>query len=861
MLFFKEPSTSNEEFINTSYSIIDNFNIDEIPNTPLINGGNKTKSEYSFKWKSMVGNQFMSDITIFTKDEREIPGHVLVFHVQCPDILDDTITEESDTIKSKKMIMWLEYSYEACLAFLEFIYSGQESFISHEHTKDYLNLGKRYNMSISINNCEKHGFVSKEQDKVTKRKSPEYYKSPFGCKRFKASSPDMFMSDDENVNFNFLETAVNDEKSLSIFKTKQWLLNCSPSQPHHHHSSFTENPVINVSPQNNLPENSPRHSFHSASTVSLGHNHIDINQDHEINCASNTKCSSPKSSVEELGVKPILTCNIDENMSYILGTPLKKISTLTKIEKPELITISDNSDSESINMILTSNIKKPDNSKSIMNINLIDENNDTFLSKSSAKNKTKNTLFNSGSSKYENDIDTIELNDDSNNSIHSVCTNILNQTNYNKKLFPSLFNNSMSAPRNRPIIIDDDSSIFSSVTNIISINNKAPTISLNNNDVINLIEDSSSDSLSTVNITNLSKNNIPMVSMQTSDTYNARSNYQNSSTSFSNFKNSERDLNSVSSNFKSLSSKNNLYSNSSSLYSQEDCSTIIKTNTCLNSPSEQISLQNKNDLKLLSEALNQSFQRNNMSSTFVCTASSVKADTINNDDNTNIFINENNVLNKLNSDSESIGNSLLKMSFGDSLVNSKEVVISCSPIENIIEDASNKPIKTQVEFIPVSDINKSKISIPDENNYDQSDKSDVEQLIDDPWMDYDIYNDWQPNNSINPQRISPILSERNYEHFENKSEEKTPTKNLNHFNLEFQTPSTISNHCNKTNSQNKNSVTPNKYGCRKDTPKSLRKTQSESVIGSKEQVTPLPDYSAMKTPDLRVSINESKNNQ
>lgn len=875
--FFKEPKTSNEEFINTS-NFKDKSKIDEIPVTSHIYDGNKTKSEYSLKWKSIVGNQFMSDITIFTKEECEIPAHILVFHVQCPDILDDIIIEESDTLKFKKLIMWLEYSYEACLAFLEFIYSGQESFISHEHRVDYLNLVKRYNISFSINSCDKNEFVSKNQDKVTKRKGEEYYNSPFDCKRYKASSPDLFMSEDENVNFNFLGTAVNDEKSLSTFKTKQWLLNCNLSQPHQH-SSFTENLVINVSPQNNLPENSPSHSFHSASTVSLKSNHIDCNLDPKMNCAPDIKFSSPKSSIEELGVNTIPTCDIDKKISNILETILKKNNPLPTSEKPEIITLDSDSECESINMILNSNIEKPGNSSSIMNINPVDAKNYTFLPKSS----TNNTLFNSFYTKGAHVIDTIDLNDESNDSIHSVSTNILNQTNYNNKLCGSWLNNSMSASRSRTIITDDDSSMFSSVTNVKSIYDKEGRESsnnTNNNDnVINLTEDNSSDSVSTIAITGSSKNNIPALSMQTSVIYNAQHNCQNSSTSFSNLKNSERDLNPTSLNyelndlnFKSLPSKKNLLSNSSSLYSEEDWSTNIKTNKYINSDkssNEQSLLQIK-DFKLLCKPLKQSFQQNNVSSTFLCKKSRVEINKINNNDNSNIFTNENNLLDKHNSDSESIENTILKTglilpsnSFGDSL-NTKDIVDinSCLPTENI-EGALIKPINTHVESIQVSDMNNtSKITIPDENNYDQLDKSGVEQLIDDPWIDYDDYNDLQSNNYdfnlINPQHISPISSKNNFEYFENETKEKTPTKILSHSNLDLQTPSSISNYSKNTNSQKKNSATPNKYGCIVNTPKSLRKTRSESVIVSK--VTPLPDYSAMKTPDLRVSINLIKKN-
>lgn len=111
-------------------------------------------------------------------------------------------------------------------------------------------------------------------------------------------------------------------------------------------------------------------------------------------------------------------------------------------------------------------------------------------------------------------------------------------------------------------------------------------------------------------------------------------------------------------------------------------------------------------------------------------------------------------------------------------------------------------------------------------------------------------NDWVPDNNAISSESNLVLD---------KSQVLSPKHNItydNAFNLSIETPNILIDH-NPMNSKKKNETTPNKYGSRINTPKSLRRVQSESVIGSKEQVTPLPDYNAMNTPDLIVSSNSN----
>jgi len=826
--------------------------------------------EYSSKWKSMLGNQFMSDITIFSKDEHEIPAHILVLHVQCPDILNDIITEESNTHKSKKMLMWSEYTYEACMAFLELIYSGHEQFISPEYRDDYLQLVTRYNVQIVINDDDgKHGWFSGEHNKVLKRKSSELHSND--SKKFKALSPDMFMMDDTseemgNKNFNFLETTVDDEKSLSVLKTKQWLKNCNLSQ--HNNSSFTENSDINVLPQINSPLNSPVHSFHSTSTVCIPltptSNKIDCimdfeNNDLHISPSFDIKSASPKSvSTDESSVKAILMLNNIKNVPNNLKNPSNKISILTNPRKePELITITSDSDNESIDMVLT-RYNSPLRDR---NINLLNENNYTpFLA---SINKKKNYISINSVNK-NNDISVIELNDSSLDSIHSVHTNKLHKKNCNFNLNNVLINKStISTPRTKTLInIDNEETIVPAVIKFTK-NSNTQMPSSSNNNFIDLINDSSSDSIVTIDKI---KNNSSITSLLMNNT---QQNFQNSSTSFSNVL---RKINVVIDN--SLTTRfetNNCVSNSSPLNEEETCSRFllpasdedmnnpkINKELCSTNFSSNVILPKCSNSELLSNE--KLFQYNDTSSTFLNSTSCTEINNVENNDNTVntvkslVYYNEKNVLDKPNSDFELLENIMSKKNVMlpsnncvDSLINTKDFVdLSTICPSNEYPHTSYKSYSSQVEKaqLPIA----SEIITSNEKN-DENNESAIKQIIGDPWMDY---NDWLPVN-ISPQNVSPVLSEKNSLIMVNDSKVLTPLNKM--INMDLQTsPPTISNNIDIVNHQMKNAVTPNKYGSRISTPKSLRRVQSESVIRTNEQITPLPNYSTMKTPDLRVSI-------
>lgn len=809
---------------------IDNLDVDNISIASHKIVENNIRSDYSSKWESMIGNQYMSDVTIFSKDVHEIPAHTLVFYVQCPNILDDIIVEESVTCKSKKMIMWLEYSYEACLAFLKVIYSGKESFILSEYREDYLNLVTKYNILLDVNNDNKHGWESKKNDKISKRKNPEFFNSLIGSKRYKASSPDMFISDDVTLNAclssNFLETTLNDETSLSTLKTKQWLYSCKNISQEQTNLSSMENLVINISPK------SPSHSFHSASTVSLQlspiSNTIDYNKNSENNdlhlCSFNNNISSPKLSINESKMKTNQMWHEMKNDSNTTSTPSTKMSILTNVrKKPELIVINSDSDNESLDIIECNSVKTSCNSNQVLCINLLNENNETPLSQSNNKDE-----------KY---INTIELNDASLDSFYLDNTNVVNQR-HNTISHSTLSHSSSKLNSRKKTFTNINNKSSMENINAVTNNFKIQIPSNNNVEVIDLLVESSSDSVSTIDLTKLSKNNLEISNSKSSSIINTQYGCQNVLPSFSNINSSERNLSFNQTNFGIKNKTNNFSSGSSKTID-------IKTNEDFDL--NLINSSNKVDSKL--------FECNNKPLLFLNSINYTKMNNVEN--NVNISnSNEIDVLGKCNSDSELLKNNpitktnivLTTNSSKDSLINSKEVVNLASSTSKFINKCTSiSSVNTQIEE-PTQQSQIINTSITDliEKDFDQ-DKSDFEQIIDDPWMDY---NDWQPVN-ISPQYISSlVLSDSNS--IVNESEEQNLlSKNVPNINLDLQTPT---NNSNKINFQKKSAVTPNKYGSKMNTPKSLRRVQSESIIGSNEQVTPLPDYSSMKTPDLRVSF-------
>lgn len=107
---------------------------------------NKKLSE---DWHLIVGKKQMSDITIYCKDEVEIPAHKLVLFVRCQSVLLDVIKQSDCNNITKEMIFWSDASHTVCQAFLEYIYCGFIRKILNLNSKE-LNelkfLAKKYNV-------------------------------------------------------------------------------------------------------------------------------------------------------------------------------------------------------------------------------------------------------------------------------------------------------------------------------------------------------------------------------------------------------------------------------------------------------------------------------------------------------------------------------------------------------------------------------------------------------------------------------------------------------------------------------------------------------------------------------------------
>jgi hypothetical protein len=100
-------------------------------------------------WKSVLNKKAMSDLTIYVEEDKEISAHKLVLYVRCEAILKDVVSEVSSegNKKSSDMLMWIDVPYQAALAFLQFLYCGHTSKIIHLVEEDLLSvkrLAQRY---------------------------------------------------------------------------------------------------------------------------------------------------------------------------------------------------------------------------------------------------------------------------------------------------------------------------------------------------------------------------------------------------------------------------------------------------------------------------------------------------------------------------------------------------------------------------------------------------------------------------------------------------------------------------------------------------------------------------------------------
>lgn len=128
-------------------------------------------------WKSVLNKKVMSDLTIYVEKDLEIPAHKLVLYVRCRAILKDVVSEVSVETNKKisDMLLWVDVSYRAALAFLHFIYCGITSKILHLEEVDLFNvkrLAERYHVSELLHYLR---VVSGVRDRVKKSRNSSFY--------------------------------------------------------------------------------------------------------------------------------------------------------------------------------------------------------------------------------------------------------------------------------------------------------------------------------------------------------------------------------------------------------------------------------------------------------------------------------------------------------------------------------------------------------------------------------------------------------------------------------------------------------------------------------------------------------------
>ncbi|PNF37206.1 hypothetical protein B7P43_G00493, partial [Cryptotermes secundus] len=124
-------------------------------------------------WKSFLNKKAMSDIIIYVEKEMEIPAHKLVLYVRCKAVLQDVVSEVSSKANKETldMLLWVDVSYKAALAFLQFLYCGLTSKLLHLHEEDLLSvkkLSERYRVSELLHYLKSvksgKGQVNKSKD-------------------------------------------------------------------------------------------------------------------------------------------------------------------------------------------------------------------------------------------------------------------------------------------------------------------------------------------------------------------------------------------------------------------------------------------------------------------------------------------------------------------------------------------------------------------------------------------------------------------------------------------------------------------------------------------------------------------------
>ncbi|XP_046388502.1 uncharacterized protein LOC124157643 [Ischnura elegans] len=136
------------------------------------------RSSLSNDWNLLVGKKEMSDITIFTQEDHEIPAHKLVFYVRCPSILKDLVQERRGN-ETSEMLVWNEACYLAVMAFLKFIYADElpeASTLENFVIEDFKKLCAKYHLCELLTMLEKNSIPCESSKYFVMRKAATHTK-------------------------------------------------------------------------------------------------------------------------------------------------------------------------------------------------------------------------------------------------------------------------------------------------------------------------------------------------------------------------------------------------------------------------------------------------------------------------------------------------------------------------------------------------------------------------------------------------------------------------------------------------------------------------------------------------------------
>lgn len=260
-------------------------------------------SRLSSDYKSLVNKKFMSDITIYAKHERSIYAHKVVFYARCGSILNDSI-KETENGKTREIIMWMEFSYESVIAFLEYIYADASDsvyLLDEQQLSDLSELCSRYHVN-DLKSCI---------DELTLKKPFASNAVPleenFFSRSSRRSACESSNVDEKNV-ITRSPSPINGEKNLEFLQMALATQN-EPSSPEMFVESdtpFVEENDFSLSIRDSSPSASCSHSDTPVNSVdSVGMK----------KCNTSLAESSQKWSLRTVGVEkaqtPQWTCDTD----------------------------------------------------------------------------------------------------------------------------------------------------------------------------------------------------------------------------------------------------------------------------------------------------------------------------------------------------------------------------------------------------------------------------------------------------------------------------------------------------------------------------------------------------------------------